>query len=137
MATSENRLPTGFAQVDAVLTSQQAFIVRRWAKAAEAKVRAARAAAIAVDSKNRIGKPLALQTQLLTVGQRCKVMATGYLPGSVVVVAKVWVDTRTVFAHQDKPVTYKLNRNKRRVVDSDPRSIQTAYSMDDLQALDE
>ena len=42
-------------------------------------------------------------------------------------------DTRQVWAHEDKPVTYRTNRAGRRVVDHDPRCIQSIYSFDDLR----
>lgn len=35
----------------------------------------------------------------------------------------------TIPAHDDEPVTYKTNRNGRRVVDSDPSCIQSIYGM--------
>jgi ParB/RepB/Spo0J family partition protein len=38
-----------------------------------------------------------------------------------------------VFAFDDAPVTYKTNRAGKRVVDSDPRSIQTVYCIENLK----
>lgn len=51
-----------------------------------------------------------------------------------VIVLRVCEKTRTCWAYQDKPVTYKRNRSGREVVDFDPRCIQTCYSWSELQS---
>lgn len=55
--------------------------------------------------------------------------------GRVVVVTKPCHQLRTVFAHDDVPVTYRLNSKGRRVVNHDPRCIQSVYLMADLKPL--
>ena len=74
-------------------------------------------------------------------GVRCEIVSVHHPCfsrdiGKVIVVTKVSADTRQVWAHDDRPVTYKVNRNGRRVVDSDPRCIQTVYGMDGLRVLE-
>jgi hypothetical protein len=49
--------------------------------------------------------------------------------GKVVVVTRADPDLQVLFAHDDRPVTYRTNAKGRRVVDHDPRCIQTVYSM--------
>lgn len=39
------------------------------------------------------------------------------------------------WVHDDKPVTYRVNRNGNRVVDRDPRSILSSYSFDRLEPM--
>jgi hypothetical protein len=40
-----------------------------------------------------------------------------------------------VWAHDDKPPRFRINRNGRRVTDYDPRCIQTIYSFEQLRVL--
>jgi len=49
---------------------------------------------------------------------------------------KVNPDFCSVWAHDDKPVKYRTNRNGRRVVDYDPRCIQTLYGIEQLRIVD-
>ena len=44
-------------------------------------------------------------------------------------------ETRQVWAHDDKPLSFRINRNGRRVTDYDSRGIQTIYSFEQLRAL--
>lgn len=53
--------------------------------------------------------------------------------GKVIIVKKVNLDTGSVWAHDDKPVTYRKNRRGRTVVQSDPQCIETIYSMGQLR----
>ena len=55
--------------------------------------------------------------------------------GKRVIIVKVHPDTRQVWAHDDRPVTYKTNRAGRRVVDSDPSCIQSIYGFDQLRLI--
>ena len=55
--------------------------------------------------------------------------------GNIVVITKVFPGGRSVFAHDDRPVTYRRNRNGRMVVDYDPRCVQTVYGMDSLEPI--
>lgn len=73
-------------------------------------------------------------------GQRCEIVSVHHPVfakeiGKRVIITKVCPDTRQVFAHEDRPVTYKLNRAGRRVVDSDPRCIQSIYGFEQLRVL--
>jgi hypothetical protein len=55
--------------------------------------------------------------------------------GKRIIIVKVHPDTRQVWAHDDRPVTYKTNRAGRRVVDSDPSCIQSIYGFDQLRLI--
>lgn len=73
-------------------------------------------------------------------GVRCEVVSVhhpcfSHYIGKRIIITKVHPDTRQVWAHEDKPVTYRTNRAGRRVVDHDPRCIQSIYSFDDLRIL--
>jgi hypothetical protein len=73
-------------------------------------------------------------------GTRCEVLSVHHPcfareVGKIVIVTKVNPDFRSVFAHDDKPVTYRVGRNGRRVVASDPYCIQTIYSMEALRVI--
>jgi hypothetical protein len=138
MNDDENRpelVPAGYVLVDVVLTTHQAFIVRKWEAAAQLKIEAARAATAKprFDARNEV--------EDFRPGVRCEIVSVHHPcfsrdVGKVIVVTKVSADTRQVWAHDDRPVTYKINRNGRRVVDSDPRCIQTVYGMDGLRVLE-
>lgn len=70
-------------------------------------------------------------------GQRCEV-ATSRFPSDVgrrIVVTKVNRDFRSVWAHDDKPIRYRTNRNGRRVVDYDPRCVESIYGFEQLKIL--
>lgn len=128
------RLPAGFVLVDVVLTTHQAFIVRKWAVAAKVKIDAARAeqAKTRIDARNEVSD--------FRPGVRCEIVSVHHPCfakdiGKIIVVKKVSPDTCQVWAHDDKPVTYKINRNGRRVVDSDPQCVQTIYGMEALRVL--
>lgn len=73
-------------------------------------------------------------------GMRCEVVNVqhpcfSHYNGRRVILVKVHADTRQAWAHEDAPVTYRINRNGRRVVDRDPRCIQSIYSFDQLRPL--
>ncbi|WP_459203492.1 hypothetical protein ACQVRV_00105 (plasmid) [Ralstonia pseudosolanacearum] len=76
-------------------------------------------------------------------GVRCEVTAARFPSafhkvGMRVVVTRVNPAFGSVWAHEDKPVTYRTyrtNRAGRRVVDHDPSCIQSIYGMDELQVL--
>lgn len=186
-------IPPGFVLVDVVLPAHKAFIARRWAADAAAKVKAARAAKS--DAKGKAGAagrgrdPASTETAMTcstvktddddqtqggptpaeatmpssgpasysTVrngdagpadlvefapapGQRCEIVSVHHPVfakeiGKRVIIVKVHPDTRQVWAHDDRPVTYKTNRAGRRVVDSDPSCIQSIYGFDQLRLI--
>lgn len=87
--------------------------------------------------------PLSLDEPMLYPKQRCQVQGnTSKKPGQqngrhkVVVIVSVCKTTRTCFAYEDRPITYKTGRHGRQVVDFDPRCIQTVYSWNELQPLE-
>lgn len=55
--------------------------------------------------------------------------------GKVVVVTRVNIGYESVWAHDDRPVTYRMNARGRRVVQSDPRCIETVYAMANLRII--
>jgi len=71
-------------------------------------------------------------------GSRCQIVSVhhpafdDWLWRFIVVVE---VDGSSVRAHDDKPVTYRINRFGKRVADYDPRCVQTYYSIDQLRVL--
>ncbi|MGT2457720.1 hypothetical protein ACU4GI_32990 [Cupriavidus basilensis] len=71
-------------------------------------------------------------------GARCEVIAVHHpaLQADLrkwIVVDRIHAAERVVWAHDDKPITYRTNRAGRRVIATDPRSIQTLYGMDELK----
>lgn len=74
-------------------------------------------------------------------GSRCQIVKVRFRHdlhrlGRVIVVTKVNLpEFDSVWAHDDSPVTYRTNRNGRRVVVSDPRCIQSIYSLDEIRLL--
>lgn len=71
-------------------------------------------------------------------GQRCEVVSVhhpvfNHYIGRRIIITKVSPETRQVWAHDDRPVTYKTNRQGRRVIDSDPSCIQSIYGFDQLR----
>lgn len=71
-------------------------------------------------------------------GQRCRIVGVHHAVfagdiGKQVVVLKVCPEFRLVWAHDDKPLTYRFNRQGRKVVASDPRCIQSLYGIQYLR----
>ncbi|MDD5112917.1 MAG: klcB [Methylobacter sp.] len=124
-------VPPGFVQVDVVLPPQKAFIVRKWAAEAQAKIETA---SMSVKS-NVINK-----SEGFCVGQRCKIVNVHHPVfakeiGKQIIITKVSQDTRQVWAHDDKPPTYRINRNGRRVIEHNPKCVQTIYGFDNLRIM--
>jgi hypothetical protein len=55
--------------------------------------------------------------------------------GKVVVLTHVDRELGAAFAYSDEPVTYKTNRKGRKVIDHDPKCIQSVYLLDELKPL--
>ncbi len=132
--TPSQRLPAGFELVDVILPAQQAFIVRKWAKAARARLASAKAA----ERERRRGS-YASEVKFRP-GQRCEIafeLRPGMkaLVGKKIIIDRVYEDTQQVFAHDDVPKTFKKARTGRVIVDRDPSCIQTVYSMEALRPL--
>ena len=124
-------VPPGFVLVDVVLPSQKAFIARKWAAEAQAKIEAA---SKSVKSNARD------ESEGFRVGQRCEIVSVHHPVfakeiGKQIIITRVSQDTRQVSAHDDKPLRYRINRNGHRVIDYDPRCIQTIYGFDNLRIL--
>jgi hypothetical protein len=118
-----------YLQVDAELPPHQAFIVRKWSEAAAATAPAAESAERATRTLDAPGKiELGRLYEVHREGSRAS-MGTG----QIVVVTRLSPDGQVAWAHDNKPVKYRMNRNKRRVVDHDPRCILTAYVADELR----
>jgi hypothetical protein len=76
----------------------------------------------------------------ISVGAKCKIVAV-HMPlfsdslGRRVVIAEVDRKMRMVWAYDDKPIRYKLNRQGTRVIDFNPRCILSCYSFDQLEVI--
>ena len=146
--------PPGFVLVDVVLPAHRAFIVRKWAAQArsriegeQAKQQAQAEVAEALEERKRELAQQAAKAARLNAkeeggpfrpGQRCEVMSVHHPVfagdvGKFVIVTKVSQDTRQVWAHDDRPATYRINRNGRRVVQFNPKSVRSIYSFDQLR----
>lgn len=84
--------------------------------------------------------PATVDMSAFRPGVRCEIIAASHPSASRDVGKRVIVDRLnpeygSVWAHDDKPVTYRTNRAGRRVVDYDPRCIQTIYGVDQLRVL--
>lgn len=156
-------VPAGFALVDVVLPAHRAFIVKKWAEQAQKKIEAIQAekqaeceqerAAAALEKKRRELERQAAEAANLNAGeevgagqfrpgQRCEIVSVHHRVferdiGKRIIITKVHADTRQVWAYDDKPVRYRINRNGRRVVECDPACIQSIYSFDALRILNE
>lgn len=152
-------VPPGFVLVDVVLPSHRAFIARRWAAEAAARIKATKAGGLNAKGKgagperdpaspeptmtcsiarNDDGGPADLVE--FKPGQRCEIVSVHHpvfnrYIGKRIIIVKVHADTRQVWAHDDSPITYKTNRAGRRVVDSDPSCIQSIYGFDQLRLI--
>jgi hypothetical protein len=157
-------VPIGYVLVDVYLPPQKAYLARKWAEQAQVKIKADKAdqsgsdpaspimtipcsiagngdaghvqetvkACIAI---NNDGEKLPFQ-----IGQRCEIVSIHHpcfakMIGSRVVITKVCPDTFQVWAHDDKPVRYRINKQGRQVIDYDPKCVQSLYSFDQLKVL--
>lgn len=71
-------------------------------------------------------------------GARCQVVSVHHAAfasriGRVIVIVEVIPELGLVWGHDDSPVTYRINRLGRRVIDSDPRCLQTLHSINHLR----
>jgi len=124
-------VPKGFVLVDVVLPAHRAFIARKWAAEAKAKIKAAEAAEVYAKEEATGG---------FRPGARCEVVSVHHHVfkkeiGKKVIITKVSHDTRQVWARDDRPARYRTNRNGRRVTEYDPRCVESCYSFDQLRIL--
>lgn len=71
-------------------------------------------------------------------GQKCIVVqSSSFIPtwraGTRVIVVSSHPKTRNCFVYEDRPITYKTNRQGRKIVDYDPVCFQTVMSWDKLE----
>ena len=146
-------VPDGFELVDVVLTLRQAFIARKWAEAARPKIKAATreskqlpATSVVVDvpdnrsavQSGQRGGNVVPDPEPPKPGQRWKIVSVHHPCfekdiGKIIVITKTSHENRNVFAHDDRPVTYRKNRDGRMVVNYDPRCVETVYGWDSLE----
>ncbi|EBU8392560.1 klcB [Salmonella enterica subsp. enterica serovar Typhimurium] len=124
-------VPKGFVLVDVVLPAHRAFIARKWAAEAKAKIKAAEAAELYAKEEAAGG---------FRPGARCEVVSVHHHVfkkeiGKKIIITKVSHDTRQVWAHDDRPARYRTNRNGRRVTEYDPRCVESCYGFDQLRIL--
>jgi hypothetical protein len=147
-------LPAGYVLVDVILPPHQAFIARKWAEAARKRLvplrEAAQQAAAERAEERRKGS-----TALVEDARTKQAEADGRIAlrgryrvarvhhpvfardvGKVVIVDR-FAGLGMVWAHDDKPVTYRTNRAGRRVVAFDPCCVQSLYHIDDLEPFEE
>lgn len=132
-------IPEGYALVDVVLPSHKAFIVKKWAKEAEAKLKSIHDNAPAPDFPAADADKKNCRFQ---VGNRCQLVKVHHPVfekdiGKIVVITEVSHRTCQVWAHDDLPPTYRVNRKGARVIDFNPRSVQSNYCFDQLIPIEE
>lgn len=150
-------MPPGYVLVEAVIPAYQAYVARQWAEAARVQIEAAKKIE-QQDAKGKTGRdrpradtartddaglarPVPAETTIpggsFTVGMRCVIIGVNHpamkaVLGRKVVIAKVNEASRVAWVYDDKPVTYRTNQAGRRVVDHDPRCIQSLYVFEQL-----
>ncbi|WP_193387859.1 hypothetical protein [Xanthomonas phaseoli] len=143
-------LPPGYVLVDVILPPHQAFIARKWAEAARKRLGPLREAAqhaaaeraeerrkaskaLVEDARTKQGEAdgrIALRGRYRVARVHHPVFARDV--GKAVIVDR-FAGLGMVWAHDDKPVTYRTNRAGRRVVAFDPCCVQSLYHADDLE----
>jgi hypothetical protein len=153
-------LPEGFVRVTATLPASKAFMARKWSAAAHDRI-------AHILQENRTGNSGGESTMTLRggtqgdekrkeykstlnrltkyrefyIGARCEVVSVHHpvfakTIGTIVKIVTIY-DSGNVEAHEDKPVSYRLNRRGVRVVEFDPTCVRSFYSIDQLKLLDE
>ncbi|CAE6823659.1 Protein KlcB [Paraburkholderia aspalathi] len=143
-------VPAGYVLVDVVLPAHRAFVARKWADAARTRLaelqRVAQEAAAKADEERRKASRTFVENARKKAGEtdgrvelrmRYRVTRVHHPCFSrdvgKVVIADRFAGRGMVWAHDDKPITYRTNRNGRRVVDFDPSCVQSLYNVDDLE----
>lgn len=146
-------LPAGYVLVDAILQAHRAFVVRKWAEAArkrlvelretaqqhateQAEKRREASKAMVEDAKRKDAEAdgrIALRGRYRVARVHHPVFAHDV--GKIVIVDR-FAGSGMVWAHDDKPVTYRTNRAGRQVVAFDPQCVQSLYHMDDLEPVE-
>lgn len=142
-------IPPGYALVDVVLPAQKAFVARKWAKEAQARIEAEKPAKELpeVEQEATTPEPTAAKaanlnarevTRRFEPGQRCEIISVHHPVfekdiGKFVIITKLSPNSSQVWAHDDEPIKYRINRNGRRVVQYNPKSVHSIYSFDQLR----
>jgi len=140
-------IPSGYDFVDVVLPAQKAFVARKWAKEAQAKIEAEKPTEVVSEIEPKAVKPKAAKAAKMNakeeirrfeLGQRCQVISVHHPVfekdiGKFVIITKLSPYSSQVWAHDDEPTKYRINRNGRRVVQYDPKSVHSIYSFDQLR----
>lgn len=142
-------IPPGYALVDVVLPAQKAFIARKWAKEAKARIDAEKPAKALPEVKPP--QPIAAKAANINTrkeirrfepGQRCEIISVHHPVfekdiGKFVIITKLSPHSSQVWAHDDEPIKYRINRNGRRVVEYNPKSVHSIYSFDQLRPVND
>lgn len=137
-------IPPGYALVDVVLPAQKAFIVRKWAEEALVAIDVAKPAKelpiIDRQPKGNKAQNMHARKEIgrFELGQRCQIISVHHPVfekdiGKFVIITKLFSNSSLVWAHDDAPVQYRINRNGQRVVQYDPRSVHSIYCVEQLR----
>ncbi len=144
-------IPPGYVFVDVILTAPKAFIARKWAKEAQVNIESDKlqkdlkeqesivevvkttitteGRRLGVDSRNETGR--------FKKGQRCQIISVHHHVfekevGKFVIIFKVSSNSSQVWAYEDAVVKFRINRNGRKVVEYDPKTVLSLYNFDQL-----
>ncbi len=151
--SAKEEIPPGYVLVDVILPSQKAFLARKWADEAKAKIQKDRKKLITRQvgkSKKRqpqkaIGSDVAAALEIDTKkenifypGQRCQLISVHHHcfekdVGKFVIIRELCPKSRQAWVSDDRKPTYRRNRNGKQVVQHDPSQVRTLYSYDQLR----
>lgn len=140
-------VPKGFVLVDVVLPSQKAFIAKKWAKEAKKKLdqiettstpKKDEPAALKYHKKAIKAREVTPESSRFMPGQRCQVISVHHPVfesevGKFVIITSVSSSSSQVWAHDDEPETYRINRNGKRVLEYDPKAVHSIYAFEQLR----
>ncbi|HDZ5419520.1 TPA: klcB [Vibrio harveyi] len=140
-------VPEGFVLVDVVLPSQKAYIAKKWAKEAQNKLSRIKRECDPSETAPVGSKPRKMVQELKNVtpgreqfvrGQRCQVISVHHPVfendiGKFVIITDVSSSSSQVWAYDDKPETFRINRKGNRVIEHDPKTVQSIYSFKQLR----
>lgn len=140
-------VPKGFVWVDVVLPSQKAYIAKKWAKEAQQKLDKIESECNLPEATPVVSKPqrevekhkkVTPESRQFIPGQRCQVISVHHPVfesdvGKFVIITSVSSSSSQVWAHDDKPETYRINRKGSRVLENDPKAVQSIYAFNQLR----
>lgn len=93
----------------------------------------------AAPSARYLDRPMSDES-LIVPGGRCQIIAVRWPEqiktlGKYIKIVRVYRESKTVLAHFDEPVTYRLNSRGRQIIERDPSCIQSFYSFDEIKPL--